>query len=70
MSAFPMVIKTAPIHMKKNVDAIRLADMGLPLSTLSTLRYRVMPEINANAKLNTPETSKIFCRPPFFSHVD
>jgi hypothetical protein len=63
MLAFPMVIKTAPIHMKKNVDAIRLADMG-SLLTLSSRRYRITPEINARAKLTTPETSESFCRTP------
>lgn len=51
--------------MKKNVDAIKLADMGLSLPTLSNRRYSITPEANANKILTTAETSETFCNTPF-----
>lgn len=51
--------------MKKNVDAIKLADMGLSLPTLSNRRYSITPEVNASKKLTTAETSETFCNTPF-----
>ena len=51
--------------MKKNVDAIKLADMGLSLPTLSNWRYSITPEVNASTKLTTAETSETFCNTPF-----
>ena len=51
--------------MKKNVDAIKLADIGLSLPTLSNRRYSKTPEVNASTKLTTAEMSEIFCNIPF-----
>lgn len=47
--------------MKKNVDAIRLADMGLSLPKLSSRRYSITPEVNASTKLTIAETTDSFC---------
>ena len=60
-----MTVKTTPTHMKKNVDAIKLADMGLSLPTLSNRRYSITPEVNASTKLTTAEMSETFCNTPF-----
>ncbi|MDX2369033.1 MAG: hypothetical protein QNK36_11625 [Colwellia sp.] len=71
ISAIPMIVRTTPTDMKKNIDAIRLADMGLSLPTLSSRRYSITPEANASTKLTTAETSDTFCNTPFsFSYVD
>jgi hypothetical protein len=62
ISAFPMMIRTVPTHMKKNVDAIRLADTGSSLPTLSNRRYSITPVMNASIKLTTAETIENFCK--------
>jgi hypothetical protein len=51
--------------MKKNVDAIKLADMGLSLPTLCNRRYSITPEVKASTKLTIAETSETFCNTPF-----
>ena len=60
-----MTVRTTPTHMKKNVDAKKLADMGLSIPTLSNRRYSITPEVNASTKLTTAETSETFCNTPF-----
>ena len=60
MSAFPMMIRTTPTKMKKNVDAIRLADIGLSLPTLSSRRYSRTPEVKARIKLITEKNRESF----------
>jgi len=60
-----MTVRTPPTQMKKNIDAIKLADMGSPLPTLSDRRYSITPEVNANKKLSTAATSEAFCNTPF-----
>ncbi len=60
-----MMVRTTPTHTKKNVDAIKLADMGSSLLSFSNRRYSRTPETNANIKLTTAETSEIFCNIPF-----
>jgi len=67
ISAYPMMIRTVPTHMKKNTDAIRLADMGLSLPTLSNGRYSITPVMNASTKITTAETIEIFCKIPLLS---
>ena len=60
-----MTVRTTPTHMKKNVDAIKLADMGLSIPTLSNRIYNITPEVNARIKLTTAKTSEILCNTPF-----
>lgn len=55
-----MTVRTTPTHMKKNVDAIKLADMGLSLPTLSSRRYSITPEVNASTKLTAAEMIEAF----------
>ena len=51
--------------MKKNVEAIRLADMGSSLPKVSNLKYSKMPEDSASTKLMIAETSETLCSTPF-----
>ena len=60
-----MTVRIVPTHMKKNVDAIRLADIGLSTPTLATRRYSIMPAMSASAKLTTENTIESFCNRPF-----
>ena len=60
-----MMVRITPTHMKKNVDAIKLADMGLSLPTLCNLRNSKTPDANASIKLTTAKTSEAFCNTPF-----
>lgn len=60
-----MKTRTIPTHTKKNVEAIRLADMGSPLLTLSDRKYSITADVTASKKLTTAETSEAFCNTPF-----
>jgi hypothetical protein len=62
-----MMTRITPTHTKKNIDAIRLADTGLSLPTLSSRRYSITPAMNASTKLATAETIESFCKKPFLS---
>jgi len=59
--------RIVPTHTKKNVEAIRLAETGLSLPTLSNRRYSITPVMNASTKLATAETRESFCKKPFFA---
>ena len=60
-----MMVRTTPTDMKKNVDAIKLADMRSSLPTLFNRRYSITAEVNASTKLTTAKTSEAFCNTPF-----
>jgi len=66
ISAVPMTLRTPPTQMKKNVDAIKLADMGLSLPTLSNRKYSRTAEVTASKKLNAAAIREAFCNIPFF----
>lgn len=51
--------------MKKNVDAIKLADTGSSLLVLSIRRYKKTPDASASAKLTIAVKSEAFCNTPF-----
>ena len=65
-----MMVRTTPTHMKKNVDAKKLADMGLSIPILSNRRYNITPEVNASTKLTTAETRENFCNILFLLVMD
>ena len=60
-----MMVRTTPTDMKKNIDAIKLADMRSSLPILCSRKYSITAEVNASTKLTTAKTSDAFCNTPF-----
>ena len=61
-----MIARITPTQTKKNVDAIRLADIGLSLPTLCNRRTNATPVTTASTKLITEKIIETFCKKRFF----